>query len=81
MVSNTNASKSVHTVKALKQTEVLTVKQIQAIMQCGREKAYELVHSGRFPVKYLGTKDFRIPTDGFFSWLSTSDLPGNCKEN
>ena len=51
---------------------VLTIHDIIDIMQIGRSKAYELVHSDGFPLKKIGRK-LRIPRDPFFYWLNSTE--------
>lgn len=51
-------------------SEILTVKDIQKIMNIGINGAYDLVRSHSFPVKKIG-RSYRIPRDGFFHWLNS----------
>lgn len=46
----------------------LEVHHIQAILQCGRKQAYELVNSGAFHVVKVGSK-FRISKRIFLQWF------------
>jgi excisionase family DNA binding protein len=55
---------------------VLTVKDVAAILQISRAKAYELVHSKGFPTKHIGRR-LRIPRELFFNWLNNLDSTEN----
>jgi len=48
---------------------VLTVKDIQEILQVGSHTAYNLIHSRVFPVRKVG-HSYRVPTEPFNNWLS-----------
>ena len=60
---------------------VLTVKDVQDILQIGTNSAYNLIHSKAFPVVKIG-HSYRIPTEPFHRWLdgqkSLPTLPQNC---
>ena len=49
----------------------LSVKDVQAIMSIGQNTAYNLVHSGLFPVHMVGRK-IRVPKEPFYAWLNQS---------
>lgn len=61
-----NAVKETIDVNQLPQS--LEVHHIQAILQCGRKQAYELVNSGAFHVVKVGSK-FRISKRIFLQWF------------
>lgn len=48
--------------------EILTVKDIQRILQIGTNNAYALVRSNVFPVIKVG-HSYRIPKDSFYEWM------------
>jgi excisionase family DNA binding protein len=48
---------------------VLTMKNIQDVLQICRPKTYELAHTEGFPVVKLG-RNFRVPRDAFLRWLN-----------
>lgn len=52
---------------------VLKVKDIKSILQIGRVQAYDLIHSGEFPVKKIGNT-YRIPKEPFVAWLHNNLL-------
>ena len=52
---------------------VLSVEDVARIMNIGRVRAYELVHTQGFPCKLIG-KRFCIPRDRFFNWLNAEDI-------
>jgi excisionase family DNA binding protein len=47
---------------------LLTVKDLEAELQLGRTRTYELVRSGRIPVIRIG-RVVRIPRDGLRRWV------------
>ena len=49
------------------------VKEIKEILGSGRNQAYELIKSNRFPVLKIG-KDYLIPMEGFDRWLREGDM-------
>ena len=51
--------------------DVLTVKDVQKILNIGVNSAYNLIHSKGFPVIKIGST-YRIPRDAFYAWLSES---------
>lgn len=50
-------------------TEVYTVKDIQEILNIGKNTAYQLINSNPFPVIRIG-KTYRIPKEAFDRWLN-----------
>jgi predicted DNA-binding transcriptional regulator AlpA len=48
---------------------ILTVKDVQKILQIGSNSAYNLMHSKIFPVIKIG-HSFRIPAEPFYYWLN-----------
>jgi excisionase family DNA binding protein len=48
---------------------VLTMRQVQDVLGCGKEAAYSLPHMPGFPSIRFG-KAIRIPRDQFFAWLT-----------
>ena len=50
-------------------TTVLTVKDLQNILQVGSNTAYNLIHSKVFPVRKVG-HSYRVPAEPFYNWLS-----------
>lgn len=58
--------------------QVYTVDEIQEMLGCGRNKAYQLVkdsyeNRNMFPVIRLG-KNFLIPKDAFHQWLNNPSI-------
>lgn len=49
-------------------SDILTVKQVQGILQIGRTKAYELVNSGRLPSIRIGNA-IRIPKERLLEFM------------
>ena len=47
---------------------ILTVKDVQAILNCGKRQAYELMRLPGFPAMKLGGRYF-ISSKGFERWL------------
>ena len=61
-----------HTVKRpVEETDTLSVKDVQVIMNIGQNMAYNLIHSGQFPVHIVGRK-YRVPKEPFYAWLNQS---------
>jgi len=54
---------------------VLTVKDLQNILEIGQNKAYELTRSKGFPILKLNGSTKRIPRDKFFEWME-----GDCSK-
>ena len=50
------------------ESKVYTVEYVQKILNIGRKQSYELVNSGKFPVKKLSRK-ILIPKKTFDEWL------------
>lgn len=48
---------------------VYTVEEIQIMLGIGKNQAYDLVKSGVFPVRKIGSK-YLIPKAGFNNWLN-----------
>ena len=48
--------------------EILTVREMQQILKIGTNSAYNLIHSGAFPVIKIG-QTYRIPAGPFYAWL------------
>ena len=49
---------------------VYIIKDIQEILDIGRNSAYNLIAKKQFPVKYIG-KSIRIPIEPFQKWLNS----------
>ena len=49
--------------------EILTVEEMRQILKIGTNSAYNLIHSGAFPVIKIG-QTYRIPADPFYAWLA-----------
>ena len=49
--------------------EILTVEEVRQILKIGTNSAYNLIHSGAFPVIKIG-QTYRIPTEPFYAWLA-----------
>ena len=49
--------------------EILTVEEMRQILKIGTNSAYNLIHSGTFPVIKIG-QTYRIPADPFYAWLA-----------
>lgn len=49
--------------------EILTVEEMRQILKIGTNSAYNLIHSGAFPVIKIG-QTYRIPTGPFYAWLA-----------
>ena len=63
MIANNSASST--------ERAVLNVYEIKDILGVGKNQAYELVKSGEFPVKRIGSK-YLVSKEIFFSWLNSS---------
>lgn len=48
--------------------EILTVEEMRQILKIGTNSAYNLIHSGAFPVIKIG-QTYRIPAEPFYAWL------------
>ena len=48
--------------------EILTVEEMRQILKIGTNSAYNLIHSGAFPVIKIG-QTYRIPVEPFYAWL------------
>lgn len=53
----------------MQNTETLTVKEVQQILNIGASSAYALVRSNTFPVKKIG-HSYRVPKAPFYAWLT-----------
>ncbi|MGB9866936.1 MAG: helix-turn-helix domain-containing protein [Bacillota bacterium] len=53
---------------------VLTVRQLQRILQVGKGTAYELLHRADFPKIKVG-RVWRVPVDGLARWLAEQQSP------
>ncbi len=51
-----------------KRQEILTVEDVRQVLKIGSNAAYNLVHSGAFPVIKIG-QTYRIPANPFYAWL------------
>ena len=51
---------------------VLTLREMQDILQIGTNSAYSLLHSHAFPVIKIG-RAYRIPAEPFYEWLNNSN--------
>lgn len=51
-----------------KAQEILTVEEMRQILKIGTNSAYNLIHSGAFPVIKIG-QTYRIPAEPFYAWL------------
>ena len=49
--------------------EILTVEEMRQILKIGTNSAYNLIHSGAFPVIRIG-QTYRIPAGPFYAWLT-----------
>lgn len=49
--------------------ETLTVGEMRQILKIGSNTAYNLLHSGSFPVIKIG-QTYRIPAESFYAWLA-----------
>lgn len=47
---------------------LLSVKDVMNIMGCGRDKAYEIMHCGDFPVMKFG-RQLKVHKNIFHDWL------------
>lgn len=52
--------------------EILTVDEVRQILKIGTNSAYNLIHSGMFPVIKIG-QTYRIPAGPFYTWLGNPD--------
>ena len=52
--------------------EILTVEEMRQILKIGTNSAYNLIHSGAFPVIKIG-QTYRIPAGPFYEWLANPD--------
>ncbi len=52
--------------------DVLSVKHVRLIAQCGKDSAYKLVNSGQFPTFRVGNR-VRIPKTTFLDWMYGSN--------
>lgn len=48
--------------------EILTVDEVRQILKIGANSAYNLIHSGSFPVIKIG-QTYRIPAEPFYAWM------------
>jgi excisionase family DNA binding protein len=48
---------------------LLTVKDLQAVFSCGKDKAYQLMHSSGFPTIQVGGR-YYVRRDDLDRWLS-----------
>ncbi len=48
--------------------EILTVEEMRKVLKIGTNSAYNLIHSGSFPVIKIG-QTYRIPAGPFYAWL------------
>lgn len=48
---------------------LLTVKDLQAVFSCGKDKAYQLMHSSGFPTIQVGGR-YYVRHDDLDRWLS-----------
>lgn len=51
--------------------EMLTIKEVKAVMKIGTNAAYNLIHSKAFPVIKVG-HSYRIPKESFYAWIDQS---------
>lgn len=49
---------------------LLTVKDLQAVFSCGKDKVYQLMHSSGFPTIQVGGR-YYVRRDDLDRWLST----------
>lgn len=54
---------------------VMTVNEVQEILNVGRRVAYELMDEEDFPCVRLGNKLKRVNRDDFFEWLQRKGQP------
>ena len=48
--------------------EILTVEEMRQVLKIGTNAAYNLIHSGAFPVIKIG-QTYRIPAGPFYAWM------------
>ena len=48
--------------------EILTVEEMRQVLKIGTNTAYNLIHSGVFPVIKIG-QTYRIPAEPFYAWM------------
>ena len=48
--------------------EILTVEEMRQVLKIGTNTAYNLIHSGAFPVIMIG-QAYRIPAEPFYAWM------------
>lgn len=51
-----------------KAQKILTVDEVRQILKIGANSAYNLIHSGSFPVIKIG-QTYRIPAEPFYAWM------------
>ena len=55
-----------------KTQEILTVEEMRQVLKIETNAAYNLIHSGVFPVIKLG-QTYRIPAEPFYAWMENPD--------
>jgi hypothetical protein len=48
--------------------KILTVKDIQTVFQCGKNQAYEIIHTNGFPSMQIGRR-YYVYERAFTAWL------------
>lgn len=51
---------------------MLTVSDLQKVLNIGRNSAYELIYQKNFPILRLGERKIRIPKDKFIEWIKAN---------
>lgn len=51
---------------------VLTVADVQKVLNIGRNAAYELIYQKNFPVLRLGERKIRIPKSSLLEWIKSN---------
>lgn len=51
---------------------MLTVSDVQKVLNIGRNSAYELIYQKNFPILRLGERKIRIPKDKFLEWIKAN---------
>lgn len=51
---------------------MLTVPDVQKVLNIGKNAAYELIYQKNFPVLRLGERKIRIPKNDFLSWIKSN---------
>lgn len=57
---------------------LLTVTDMQKVLNIGKNAAYELVYQKNFPVLRLGERKIRIPKDKLLDWIKANTTYYQC---